>query len=157
MTNFRCFFLCNWKFSIYKWKKIFCNKNSLMVIASKNHSKLVRLLRFPFMQKLEKNQQKSIFDSFGGTWRLCNFCTNLKALLRSNVLLLLCFKRKTKKIFTLPCCSVIAFNFFYEWQYSFLHVVLQWCSWKKSTPFCHKRYHDWYKNFSSETMFKIQT
>ena len=32
-------------------------------------------------------------------------------------------------------------------QTTFSHEVLQWCSWKKSTPFCYKRYHSCYEYF----------
>ena len=66
----------------------------------------LRLLRFPLMQKFEKNQQKMNFLRLWGHLKtlkfLINFFTILKALLRSKFLLLLCSKRKTKKFFTPP-------------------------------------------------------
>ena len=64
------------------------------------------------MQKFEKNQQKINFLQLWGHLKtlklLINFYTILKVLERSNFLLLLCSKRKTKNIFTPPYCTAKA-------------------------------------------------
>ena len=81
-------------------------KRLFKVIVCENCAKQVRLLRFLLMQKFEKNQQKLNFLQLRGHLKtlkfLINFCTVLKVLRRSNFLLLLCSKRKTKNIFTPP-------------------------------------------------------
>ena len=67
------------------------------------------------MQKFEKNQQKINFLQLWGHLKtlklLINFYTILKVLERSNFLLLLCSKRKTKNIFTPPYCTIIELTF----------------------------------------------
>ena len=65
------------------------------------------------MQKFVKNQQKINFLQLWGHLKtlkfLINFCTILKVLERSNCLLLLCSKRKTKNIFTPPYYTVLSY------------------------------------------------
>ena len=39
---------------------------------------------------------------------------------------------------------------------TFLHEALQWCSGKKSTPFCYKKYHGCYEYFYKVILFVIQ-
>ena len=76
------------------------------MIAFENCARQVRSLRFPLMQKFEKNQQKINFLQL---WRhlktlkfLINFCTILKELLRSNFLLLCVPNKKQTFFFTPP-------------------------------------------------------
>ena len=84
-------------------------KKLFKVIACENCARQVRLLRFLLMQKFLKNQQKINFLQHWGHLKTLkfsiNFCTILKVLRRSNFLLLLCSKRRTKVFFTPPCCS----------------------------------------------------
>ena len=56
---------------------------------------------------LKKSTKNQFFTALGAPEDfefLINFCTILKVLERSNFLLLLCSKRKTKNIFTPPYC-----------------------------------------------------
>ena len=75
-------------------------------IVCEKHARLVRLLRFLLMKKFEKKQQKINFLQPWGHLKtlkfFINFCTILNALLRSNFLLLLCSKIKTKNFLTPP-------------------------------------------------------
>ena len=112
-TNVRCFFghlkVFDLRLKIFLLQ-IKIAKRFFKEIACENCARQVRLSRFPLMQKFEKNQRKINFWHLWGHLTilkfLINFCTMLKVLLRSNFLLLLCSKTKTKKIFTPRYCTV---------------------------------------------------
>ena len=74
--------------------------------------------------KISKDQQKINFLQLWGHLKtlkfLINFCTILKVLRRSNFLLLLCSKRKTKIFFTPPYCPVVNFVFLHRHENSYL-------------------------------------
>ena len=89
------------------------------MIASENCARQVRLLRFPLMQKFAKNQFFTALGDLKTLKFLINYCIILKVLERSNFLLLLCSKGKTKNIFTPPYCiyrSKMIYHTFYNYQ-----------------------------------------
>ena len=81
--------------------------------------------------KISKNQQKINFLQLWGHLKtlkfLINFCTILEVLRRSNFLLPLCSKKKTKKFFTPPYCVVVLSSQILFFQISYGSEHLNFC------------------------------